>query len=54
MKKKYYTVGTFPESNIKIVERDKIDIPNTQIHTRSLTWLGTGTLINSGEVKLVL
>jgi len=32
MKKKYHTIGTIPKSNIKIVERGKIDIPDTQIH----------------------
>jgi len=30
--KKYHTVGTIPKSNIKFVERGKIDTPNTQIH----------------------
>jgi len=30
--KKYHTVGTILRSNIKIVERGKIDTPNTQIH----------------------
>ena len=29
---KYHTVGTFLKSNIEIVERDKINIPNIQIH----------------------
>ena len=29
--KKYQTVGTILKSNIKIVERDIIDTPNTQI-----------------------
>jgi hypothetical protein len=29
----------------KMVERCKIDTPNTQIHDRSLSWLGTGTLL---------
>jgi len=29
--KKYHTVRTFPKSNIKIVERGKIDIRNTNI-----------------------
>jgi len=38
--------------NRKIVERDKIDTV-TQIHDRSLSWLGTGTSIKSGGVKLV-
>jgi len=33
------------KSNIIIVERGNIDISNTQVHDRSLTWLGTGTLI---------
>jgi len=32
MKKKYHTIGTIPKSNIRNVERDKIDTPNTQIH----------------------
>jgi restriction endonuclease S subunit len=27
-KKKFHTTRTIPNSNIKIVERDKIDIPN--------------------------
>ena len=31
-KTKYHTVGTIPKSNIKIVERGKIDTFNTQIH----------------------
>ena len=52
-KKKYYTVGTVPKSNRKIVKRDKIDIPITQIHDHPLLWLGTGTSIKSGGVKLV-
>ena len=30
--KTYHTVGTFLKSNIKIVERGKIDSPNPQIH----------------------
>ena len=30
--KKYHTVRTITESNIIIVERDKIDTLNTQIH----------------------
>jgi hypothetical protein len=51
---KYNTVGTVPKSNIRIVERGKSDIPNTQIHDRSLSWIGTGISIKSGGVKLVL
>ena len=45
---------TGPNSNRKIIERDKVDNHNIQIHDRSISWLGTGTSINSGEVKLVL
>jgi hypothetical protein len=30
--KKYLTFGTVPESNIKIVEKCKMDIPDKQIH----------------------
>jgi hypothetical protein len=54
--KKYHTVGPIPKSNIKIVERGKIDSPNTQIHDCSLSWLplGTCTLIKSGGVRRVL
>ena len=44
------TVELIPKSNIKIVERDKSRAPNTQIHYRSFSWLGTGTLIKRGGV----
>ena len=56
MKSKINTTlfGTVPKYNIKIVERVKIDTTNTQIHNRSLSWLGTVTSINSGEIKQVL
>ena len=40
--------------NKKIVERGQIEATNTQIHDRSLFWLGTDTSIKSGGVKLVL
>jgi len=33
--KKFYTVRTIPKSNIKIV----LNILNTQIHDRTLSWL---------------
>jgi len=52
--KKYHTLGIVPKSNRKIVERDKIDTPHTQIHNHSLYWLNTGNLIQSGGVKLHL
>ena len=40
MGQKYYTVGTVPKSNTEIVQRGKIDTPNTQIHdlSHSLVW----------------
>ena len=50
-KQKYQTD---PKSNRIIVERDNIVYTNTQIHDRSLSWLGTGTSIKSGDVELVL
>jgi hypothetical protein len=36
------------KSDIKIVQRAKIDAPDTQMHDRSLSWLDTGTSIKSG------
>ena len=49
---KYHAVGTIPKSNGKIVERGQIYTPllNTQIHDCLLSWLGTGTLIESGDI----
>jgi hypothetical protein len=41
-KTKYHTVGTTPKSITKIVERDKMDTTNTQIHDLIIPWLGTG------------
>ena len=54
MEKKIHTAGIVLKSYKKIVERGKIDIPNTHIHDRLLSWLGTGTSIKSGRIKLVL
>ena len=54
MEKKKHTVGTISKSNIKIVERGKINTTNTPIHVHSLSCLGTGTSIKSGGVLLVL
>ena len=50
--KKYHIVGTYLKLNIKIVEKVKDGNPDT--HDRSISWRITGTLIKSGEVKLVL
>ena len=52
--KTYHTVGTILKSNIKIIERGKIDTLNTLIHDRSLSIIGTGISIDSGGVKLIL
>jgi hypothetical protein len=46
--------GLITITTIKIVERDRIDTANTQIHDRSLSWLGTGMSIKTGRVKLAL
>ena len=48
----YHTVGTVTKLNIKIVESGNND--NTKIHDCSLSWLGRGTSIKRGGVKLVL
>jgi len=45
MEKKNTTFGTSLNFNRKIIERGKIDTPNTQIYDNSLSWLGTGTAI---------
>lgn len=39
--------------NRKIVEKGKLHIHNTEIHQCSLLWLGTGTSMTGGGVKLV-
>ena len=49
----YHTVGTFPNPIRKIIERGKINTPNTYIQDHSLTWLGTD-ISKSGGVNLVL
>ena len=48
------TVGIVPKSKRKITERCKIDYPNTRIHDRSLSYLGTETSIKSDGIKLDL
>jgi hypothetical protein len=52
--RKKNVIGTVPKFKNNIEERDKIDTTNTQIHDRSLSWLGTDTSIKRGEVNLVL
>ena len=46
-------VSLILKSTRKIVERIKIDNPSTRRHDCSLSWLGTGTLVKRGRVKLV-
>ena len=48
--KKYHADGTVSISDRKIVEREKIDIPNTPKHNHSLTWFGRGTSITKVAV----
>jgi len=43
---KYSTVGTIPQSNIKILERGKIDISNTQIHDVTHKYMTSNTQIH--------
>jgi len=43
---KYHAIGTVQNSNTKIVERDNIDIPSTQIHDHSLACLVTDISIS--------
>ena len=52
--KTYHTVGKVPNSNRKIIERDKSDTPSTQIYYYSRDGIGTGTSITTGEVRLLL
>jgi hypothetical protein len=42
------------KSKIEIVERCKIDTPNTKIHDCLISRLGTSTSLKSGGVKLFL
>jgi len=49
---KYHIVEMVPKSNRKTVERGIIDIPNTHINDRSLSWLGTDNSIKSGRVRV--
>ena len=53
-KKKYNAVGTIPKSNIKLVERYKIDTNSIPIHDRSLSWIDTSTSITRGGGKRVV
>jgi hypothetical protein len=52
-RKQYHTGECISRSNIKIVERGKIDTTNTQLLDNGLFWLATCTSLNIGGVKLV-
>jgi len=52
--KKYHTVETFPKFNCKIVERGKIDTPNTQIRDHSHSWLDTVRIPQDRWVRYLL
>jgi hypothetical protein len=43
--KKYHTVRAILKLRRQIVESGKIDIHDTQIYNRSLSWLGIGASI---------
>ena len=49
--KNFHNDGTVQISNRKFAERNKVDPLYTQIHHRSLSWLGTGSSIKRGGVK---
>ena len=44
------TKNNTPKYNRKIVERGKVDTPNTQIHDRSLSWLVIGSSVKSENI----
>ena len=49
--KNYHADRTISRPNTEFVERGKIGTPNTPIHERSLSWLGTGISIKSGGLS---
>ena len=50
---KYHNVGTVPKSNRTMVEREKLDTPNTYLHDRLDSWSGTDSLIKRDGLKLI-
>ena len=53
---KYLIVRTVPNFNKKILETEakSISLAHIPVYINTLSWVGTGTLIKSGRVKLVL
>ena len=49
---KYHTAGTFPKSNLKIVETDKMDTHNTHTYTNAYC-LGEGTFLDRNNNKYI-
>lgn len=47
----HYCIGLVPISNRNIVEKEKMQYPNTQMHCHSLSWLNPGTSIKGAGVK---
>jgi hypothetical protein len=52
--KKYYTVGKNPKSKIEIVERCKIDTPNTKINNCLISKLGIDTSLKVARLSYFL
>jgi hypothetical protein len=50
---KIKNTGKVLKCNRKILEISKFDTPNTQIHNRSLSWLGTDTSVKSGKLQIL-
>jgi hypothetical protein len=48
---KYHTVGIILKSNRKLVKQSQNYTPNTHIHDRSFSWIGTGVSIKCGVVS---
>ena len=48
--KTYHAVGTVLKANVNMVDREKVDTHNTQIHERSHSWIDTGTSIKKMAV----
>ena len=46
---KYHIIGTVPKSDRKIVDRGKINTPDTIIHDRPLSMLGSGNSRKGGR-----
>jgi hypothetical protein len=51
---KIKNAGKVLKCNRNILEISKFDTPNTQIHNRSLSWLGTDTSVKSDGAIVVL